>query len=253
MNELDGKLVSPDQSTAKNTSGDNKQDSLGQSNIVSISSSANATGTFNPVTGTIQLQSTPNISSDVSTNVLPPVVLSALPPPPINTIPPPPSLQSNVTFSHPPPPFTTNPQTSNLMHQNNPKLPTADGTIPQPSSQQLQHPALIQTIPPPPPPQLGIAQPLSQVQYNPQTAYYGGVPNHGYGNPAISMNTVYNHNHGITASQQIPTAPTSNNTNHGGAYEEETSGWDYRSFYGTDHTSGDSGGAGGFNWWESSN
>ena len=32
--------------------------------------------------------------------------------------------------------------------------------------------------------------------------------------------------------------------------EDETAGWDHTSYFGTEATGGDAGGAGGFNWWE---
>ena len=50
----------------------------------------------------------------------------------------------------------------------------------------------------------------------------------------------------------VPQQQAYGNYNANGGYEEETSGWDYRSYYGTDQTGGDGAGAGGFNWWESS-
>jgi splicing factor 1 len=138
---------------------------------------------------------------------------STLPPPPATNLPPPPGL--------PPPPTGVPPPTS------------------------LPPPPLTAGLPPPPLP--GTSVPPPSLPPPPvQHYHYGGQQQPGYPPPGPPPGFSTN---GYPLTQQYQ--------QQGGGYppqqqqqqqgNDETAGWDYRSYYG-----GNTGGAGGFNWWEQS-
>jgi len=133
---------------------------------------------------------------------------------------------------------------------------TATTTLPPPGYPPTTYPAV------PLPGQPGIATTI--VPPTMLGAATAPLPTASYQAPAYGQNSYYQYPPGTTAypntaynyaapppnvppPNAAPAVPGQTNPN----YSEDTSGWDYRSYYGTaDYTGGDGAGAGGFNWWE---
>lgn len=166
-----------------------------------------------------------------------------------------------------------------------PTTTAATGAVPLPPLPAVAPPAVAAAaaaLPPPPPVFLGAPPPpphhLSLPAMPPPPPHGGGGGGHGYYGPqpiaaAAAPQPQQHHGYYGPPPTQQPQPPhqqpyydpnayyqqqghghaaqnqyQQNNNNNN--YADETAGWDPRTYFGTEHTGGDAGGAGGFNWWE---
>lgn len=153
-----------------------------------------------------------------------------LPPPPAGVPPPPGAAKVNLPPPPPPPPPALN----------LPPPPTAQGALGPPPAAQ--------------PPGL---PPYNAPGQNQQGGNYYGNPQH-YANQYQQHQQAYNgyggHYQQDNGAQGYPPDQQAQQEAQQQQYAatgagDETSGWDYTSYYGTSGQGGDAGGAGGFNWW----
>eukprot|EP00594_Rhizosolenia_setigera_P000966 CAMPEP_0178941222 /NCGR_PEP_ID=MMETSP0789-20121207/1276_1 /TAXON_ID=3005 /ORGANISM="Rhizosolenia setigera, Strain CCMP 1694" /LENGTH=705 /DNA_ID=CAMNT_0020620411 /DNA_START=109 /DNA_END=2226 /DNA_ORIENTATION=- len=168
-------------------------------------------------------QTVPNVATSTpTTTTTGGVVPAGLPPPPMYHQPP-----MAIPGMPPPPPYNTYQAPQSGANNNSYAAPP-----PPPYGQQHQY----QAYGYPPPPNNAL-QSHQQQQYSHHYQQQAG----GY----------YGHQQGQTHAATNSNTNNNNNKNYSNP-DDETAGWDYRSYYGSGTSGNDAGGAGGFNWWEQS-